>query len=224
MASKKLDVRPSFAPDDSTNLHRPDAILRRQYSLGYAARGMALPNRPHIGLSKFRHWAGLTGATPFRVPLGKFSDMSARIASSLGVHICNVVSGRTQEEVIGTAAGRIVAAMQNVYQWINGAMGYLPGIAMGERIAPLDAQHPVSLPVSSPHPLPTTVSFTHLGPKSVLRFPPAGLYGAAARTVNTWIEALAGKRLAAPGAITDDHFCLATTHRTPPAKCFLSMV
>ena len=118
--------------------------------------------------------------------------------------ICHVVLGRTQKQVIGVDAWRIVATMQHEKPVGDGTLMQFPGNSMRKHyLAFAVPSLAVAMLIAPPSPQPAIASRVNLSPKSLLqRFNPPNIRTgattiqtpAALNLIRCWMEYLAADR------------------------------
>lgn len=88
-----------------------------------------------------------------------------RVSPAFGGHVLHVVGLRSEKEMGGIHASRIIAGVADVRHRRNRAVSDLPGNAVGEGRVPSPVNPTVSVHISSSHPHPTTRSNQNFRPE-----------------------------------------------------------
>lgn len=154
-----LDMFPGYAPMQVRYMTLADSIQRGNVSLPFAA---CAPFADFYDLlfSKLRRRAIFTLLALLVRSLG---------LPALGNHVTNVIKVCAKKQVSGIAAKFIVAMVQDVHPFGNGAVGEFPCNAVGSCCLPVDGKLPVSVATCSGSPVPAIgiTEFVHSLPKAI---------------------------------------------------------
>lgn len=172
------DMRPSLAVHDVEDGAPVDAEFASENGVGWAST-ITGADAPHLCGGQCRAAMLLATGEAFGLSPGvvsvsahQYLGMSARnVAFSLGsaplhIAVLHVRAVATQEQVIRTDAGRIIAAMADHQAVRDGAVVHHPRHTMGGCQANSVKEQPVAIAAVCGSPYPTVASLVNLGPET----------------------------------------------------------
>jgi len=144
LAKESDDVFPSFATNDAANHAMNDTELLRKLFLSVAPRHVQSSDFSHVVFRQLVNRYPLTSRQSFWVQvrrvlvttlqalgMGNRSIAVARCLSTLRVAVCMVIGVRSQPEMMGIAADRVIAGVADKRVVGNRAVGQHVGETMG---------------------------------------------------------------------------------------------
>ncbi len=165
---------PLFASDNSANGHRVDGVVLGNRRIGFPTERVTSADVPHVLLRQLRVVMGLADSVTVRVEPSRGS-VSACGASSLDA-ILSVLGIRAEAQVRRIAARRVIAIVENLQAFGDGAVRQFPRDPMCQSRATercLAAAEPVSPVVvqgSDPHP--TVAGLIDVDPEAIFERSP----------------------------------------------------
>lgn len=140
-----LDVLPGLAQRDSADCLFGDAEALAKHGRAGASR-VLLTNHEHVVSRQFGRQMGFSFELPRalepRAPIPS-ALVDGLDMASLVPHVLHVVGQRAEKQMVGVAAGRVVAAMKDAHIARNRSVCQFPSDAMGKMHTTIDAKFSV---------------------------------------------------------------------------------